>query len=204
MANRKIYFNWLWLWTLNICKHWNWFDCKSGHLGGTTDFCSECSSHVEFNALIRLSYQFFITYNLHKSYLLCQLGRGLFAMNRCLKSNANLCCCLETCAFQTQLQNFSFFRHFFFKSSHLFLFHFLIYSSTYTGDSAHERVDWCVCVCVRCNLFVCLVFVFENVWITYIYFVVSRNETMSLIWKEMASFACFAWKINFSLSSSLL
>lgn len=33
--------------------------------------------NIEFNAMNRLSYQFFITYNLHKSYLLCQLGRGL-------------------------------------------------------------------------------------------------------------------------------
>lgn len=48
------------------------------------------SSSVEFGAFNRLSYQFFITYNLHKLYLLCQLGRGLSSMNRCSKSNANL------------------------------------------------------------------------------------------------------------------
>lgn len=60
------------------------------------------SASVEFDAFNRLSYQFFITYNLQ--YLLCQLGRGLSSMNRCLKSNANLypvvsrsLCCVDFC-----------------------------------------------------------------------------------------------------------
>lgn len=46
---------------------------------------------VDCNALNPLSYQFFITYNLHKSYLLCQLSRrALFPRLSCSKSNANL------------------------------------------------------------------------------------------------------------------
>lgn len=73
------YVNWLREWTI-ILQTFKLFQLTSARtLAETTDFMLNRSSHIEFDALNRLSYQFFITYNLHKSYLLCQLGRGLSA-----------------------------------------------------------------------------------------------------------------------------